>query len=144
MSFEENNPLTIVAICDEKDLDGNSIDDYTMTCTTIEKSEDFKVKFKLGNLYVTRGVAAKTEEDRTFFMEILDCFSRYQKCDWGDMGEEDKYLNDEAVRTGETRILSLHNCKDNLCRINFLYRLDKDTYPGILFLFFFLATPDYF
>ena len=112
MSFEENKPLTIVAICDEKDLDGNAVNDYTMTCTTIEKSEDYKVKFKLGNLYVTRGVAAKTEEDRAFFMEILDCFARYQKSDWGDLGEEDKYLNDEAVRTSEDRILAAYKTSE--------------------------------
>ncbi len=66
-------------------------------------------KFNLGQMVVTRNVEhlMKTEEDFKNF--VFTCLERYRKCDWGDLDPEDKVLNDEAVETGESRILASYN-----------------------------------
>ena len=64
--------------------------------------------FKLGKLVMTRGVHSKIKEDVDFAIGVLDAFERYQRCDWGDLCEEDKAENEHALNEGE-RIFAVYN-----------------------------------
>lgn len=66
-----------------------------------------ELKFDLGKQLMTRGVANMLD-DAKVCDELLNAFRRYTKCDWGDIPEEDKALNDRAVETGEGRILAAY------------------------------------
>lgn len=65
--------------------------------------------FKIGQLIITSGVNARAYEDDTFMDFVDDCFIRYKECDWGDMCEEDKNLNDLAIKCGDDRIMASYN-----------------------------------
>ena len=64
--------------------------------------------FKLGKLVMTRGVHSKIKEDVDFAIGVLDAFERYQRCDWGDLCEEDKTENEQALKNGN-RIFAVYN-----------------------------------
>ena len=65
-----------------------------------------KLKFDLGKQVMTQGIA---NIHGLTIKELLDALGRYTKCDWGDIPEEDKALNDEAVRVGDGRTLAAYN-----------------------------------
>ena len=58
--------------------------------------------FETGNLYVTVGVNALISDDRVGLLEIV---ARHMNCDWGDVCEEDKQSNNEAL-LHDDRLLS--------------------------------------
>ena len=65
-------------------------------------------------MVMTRGIADSIEADKNFSTEINKAFTRYLNQDWGDMCEEDKKLNDEAVELENdlevgSRILAAYN-----------------------------------
>ena len=64
--------------------------------------------FKLGKLVMTRGVHIKIKEDVDFAIGVLDAFERYQRCDFGDLCEEDKTENEQALKNGN-RIFAVYN-----------------------------------
>ena len=45
--------------------------------------------------------------------EILAALQRHQNCDWGDVGPQDKWSNDRAVKS-EERLLSVYHSKDGV------------------------------
>ena len=57
--------------------------------------------FPLGKLYSTNGVAALQQEEPGFVEFVWRCLERYKRGDWGDMTDNDKARNDEAVAAGE-------------------------------------------
>lgn len=61
-------------------------------------------KFGIGKLYMTRGVYEKVNADLDFQNFVNSSFTRFAACDWGDMCDEDKALNDEAVKYNDGRI----------------------------------------
>ena len=64
--------------------------------------------FQTGQIVATRGVydlAAENTEFATFMRKSLD---RHVKGDWGDLDDEDKQANDQALKRG-TRLLSAYN-----------------------------------
>tara|TARA_Y100001937_G_scaffold112575_1_gene160321 strand:- start:50 stop:316 length:267 start_codon:yes stop_codon:yes gene_type:complete len=65
-----------------------------------------KKKFELGKVVQTQGALATIHPIR-----MMACLSRHQQGDWGDVCEEDKQVNDEAVGNGE-RILSSYKDGD--------------------------------
>ena len=67
-----------------------------------------ELNFDLGKQVMTQGVA-NILDDAKVCDELLDALRRYTKCDWGDIPEEDKALNDEAVRVGDGRTLAAYN-----------------------------------
>ena len=67
-----------------------------------------ELKFDLGMQVMTPGIA-NILGDGKICEELLDAFGRYTKCDWGDIPEEDKALNDKAVRVGDGRTLAAYN-----------------------------------
>jgi len=64
--------------------------------------------FQTGQTVQTSGIAHESQNDPIFAHNILAIFNRYLKCDWGDLCEDDKKMNDEAVKTGEDRILAAY------------------------------------
>ena len=67
-----------------------------------------ELKFDLGMQVMTQGIA-NILGDGKICEELLDAFGRYTKCDWGDIPEEDKALNDEAVLAHDGRTLAAYN-----------------------------------
>lgn len=65
-------------------------------------------KFDLGNLVMTRGVAALLESDAGKQLELANAIARHHSGDWGDVDEEDKGRNDKSLEDG-TRLLSVYN-----------------------------------
>jgi hypothetical protein len=60
----------------------------------------------LGQMVITRGIAFDVEEDENFRQFVQSCLARHSRGDWGDLTDEDRKLNDEAVKSGQSRILS--------------------------------------
>lgn len=52
-------------------------------------------KFPMGQLYCTPGVLQQVSH-----MELNSRLSQHQRCDWGDLCEEDKKRNDLALKHG--------------------------------------------
>jgi len=69
------------------------------------------MKFKLGQVTVTRGVADRMNAETAFDYFVRVSLGRYVQCDWGDTCEEDKKTSDKAVKNGE-RIMAVYNYKD--------------------------------
>lgn len=61
-------------------------------------------KFELGQLVVTRAVADRMQTDEKFTRFVQISLGRYINCDWGSMTNENKAMNDIAVKSGEDRI----------------------------------------
>ena len=64
-------------------------------------------KFKLGTTAFTRRVNDRVAEDSNFSQFVLLALLKYKRGDWGDMSEDDKQANDEAVTEGD-RILAAY------------------------------------
>ena len=61
-------------------------------------------KFSLGQVVMTRGIADSDLNKE----EIAKAVARHSNGDWGNLPTEDKAMNDEAVISGEDRILSAY------------------------------------
>lgn len=61
------------------------------------------MKFEPGKVFITRALNSEDKYD-----EISACFLRHLIGDWGDLCDEDKFLNDLSVESGG-RILSAYN-----------------------------------
>lgn len=59
------------------------------------------MKFKLGRVMQTAGIAAMISESKEFGQFVASALRRYAACDWGDMSKEDFECNDEALETGD-------------------------------------------
>lgn len=70
------------------------------------------MKFKLGQTVVTRGINERIANDSEFAKFILESFARYVTCDWGELCEEDKEMNDSAVKNNDDRILAKYSFND--------------------------------
>lgn len=66
------------------------------------------MKFQLGKLVATCAVADRMQADKMFEKFVYSSLGRYIDGDWGSMDDSDKALNDNAVKTGESRILAAY------------------------------------
>jgi hypothetical protein len=64
--------------------------------------------FETGQIVATRGVYDQDCQNPEFARFIQQSLSRHVKGDWGDVDEEDKQANDQALKEG-TRLLSAYN-----------------------------------
>ena len=64
---------------------------------------------RTGQWVMTRGIAAKMKEDKGFARFVYDCVARYAHKDWGDTCEDDWKLNDDAVKSGDDRIVAKYD-----------------------------------
>jgi hypothetical protein len=60
-----------------------------------------KAKFRLGRMVTTRAV-----HDSISSVFVMECIARHQSGDWGELSAGDKRQNDNAVKSGEDRMLS--------------------------------------
>lgn len=58
---------------------------------------------------MTAGVNSRIRENQGFAKFISKSLERYLACDWGDLPEEDKKMNDRAVKYGDDRIVARYN-----------------------------------
>lgn len=58
---------------------------------------------------MTRGIAAKMNEDREFTEFIERSLRRYFNRDWGDTCKEDWKMNDNALKHGNNRIVASYD-----------------------------------
>lgn len=65
-------------------------------------------KFKLGELVWTYGIDECAERNIDFKNFVMRSLKYYSRCNWGDTCDEDKKLNDEAVKNGDERILAVY------------------------------------
>lgn len=57
--------------------------------------------FEIGKLVATRAVSDRMDSDEKFDTFCQVCMHRYFNADWGDLDEEDRALNDEAIESGD-------------------------------------------
>lgn len=65
-------------------------------------------KFETGVICLTRLVSDRMYHDEAFNEFLHRSVDRHLSGDWGDLCEDDKALNDEAVCHGDERILSAY------------------------------------
>lgn len=66
----------------------------------------------LGKTVMTSRVNKKIAESEKFAREIKICMEKYITCDWGDLCNEDKEMNDNALRNGNDRILAAYDTSE--------------------------------
>lgn len=59
-------------------------------------------------IYMTNSLMADTQTDATFAREVIYAVLKYREDDWGDLTEDDIYLNAMAKKYGG-RILAAYN-----------------------------------
>ena len=64
--------------------------------------------FPPGQLVMTRGVNDLVANDEAFARFVTESLARHVKGDWGDVDDEDKLTNDDALKHG-LRLLSAYN-----------------------------------
>lgn len=62
----------------------------------------------LGKLVMTRGINDCIADDKTFTKEVLKALLRYKNHDWGNMCEEDKQMNDNAIKNSNDRVFAAY------------------------------------
>ena len=67
------------------------------------------MKFKLGPILMTNGVCEMARKDRSFRDFVSRSLGRHCECDWGDLCDEDKALNDMAFKNGDDRLFSRYD-----------------------------------
>ena len=72
------------------------------------------VAFNLGQIVFTQGVDAMVQEDDKFADFVGRSFTRHCNCDWGDLCEEDKAMNESALKNGDDRLFSKYNYEDGV------------------------------
>jgi len=61
--------------------------------------------FTLGQVVTTRAVSDRMADDETFAKHVINGLSKHLVGDWGDVCEDDKQSNEEALKYG-SRVLS--------------------------------------
>jgi hypothetical protein len=72
------------------------------------------VVFKLGQLVSTAGVDAKMKSDPDFYEGVWAAIRRHTQGDWGDLCDDDKQANDQALLANNGRLLSAYHNKTKI------------------------------
>lgn len=72
-----------------------------------KQATHIKKAFDMGQVITTRGVIARIDEDPNFTKFVLNSLSRFSTGDWGEMCQDDKDLNDQALISGD-RLLAAY------------------------------------
>lgn len=89
--------------------------------------------FQTGVLVQTVGIEVESGENPEFAVCVMKSLDRHKKGDWGDLEEETKYLNDEAIEEGG-RILSAYNLltREGIKKIYIITECDRSV-TSVLF-----------
>ena len=60
-------------------------------------------------MYLTRGINEKMASDLDFSKSMINSMKRFNSRDWGDLCEEDKAMNDYAMKHQQGRIVARYN-----------------------------------
>lgn len=88
------------------------------------------MKFETGKVCMTSGIDRAINEEKHYYKELINCFEKYLTGDWGDLCEEDKKLNEDAIINNE-RILGAYPTSKG--RIYIITERDR-SYTTILFV----------
>ncbi|HDH99838.1 MAG TPA: hypothetical protein ENF74_02475 [Firmicutes bacterium] len=69
------------------------------------------MKFRTGAILFTRGVNDRVAEDTKFAKFVLQSLKRHVRGDWGDLCEEDRQANEEALAHGG-RLFSAYTAEE--------------------------------
>ena len=58
-------------------------------------------KFELGRVVMTRGIADRMEKDTAFSVFVALSLGSYSNGNWGNLDEEAKRSNDDAIKNGD-------------------------------------------
>jgi len=88
------------------------------------------MKFNIGQTVVTNGVNMLMHTDYQFRNFVTKSFERHINGDWGDLDEEDKSANEDALKNGD-RLFSKYNYNGDVS-IYIITEWDR-SYTTILF-----------
>ena len=83
-------------------------------------------------LYMTSGIQSKIEKSEAFAGEVSDYICRYSKGDWGDLCQEDKQMNVNAIKHGG-RIFAAYKSSEGKIFIITDDTKTKETVTTVLF-----------
>lgn len=63
---------------------------------------------------VTRGVMSIMQDNKRFSQEVTNAFCRFCGADWGDMCEEDKQMNNNALNGSDRIVAKYCLSEDNI------------------------------
>lgn len=63
----------------------------------------------IGQLVITRGINGEIADNADFAKFMMQSLKKYMGCDWGNLCDEDKAMNDSAVKNGDDRIVARYN-----------------------------------
>ena len=67
---------------------------------------------QIGKLYLTAGVNNLVADDKSFAKFISKSLARHMVGDWGDLCDEDKEMNDSALKNNDDRLFSKYIYND--------------------------------
>lgn len=94
--------------------------------------DDNKILFDYGLVCMTKGIGAHDKEKPSFHNELVNCFNRHIRGDFGLLEEEDIKANMEDIKNHDGRVLSRYSTSEGDIYINTqseLYDMDKDNKP---------------
>lgn len=69
----------------------------------------------LGRVVTTAGIDREIKNNYDFHIFVSECLvSRYLNEDWGELCEEDKAMNDSAIKNGDDKIFASYNISEEL------------------------------
>lgn len=70
----------------------------------------------MGKIVVTHGINEAMKENPQFAREVNDCLQRYAVKDWGNLSEEDKQVNEDALQYPDDLYLmgAYQTCKEKI------------------------------
>ena len=63
-------------------------------------------RFQLGKLVMTSGIQNIINEKPNYQYELVNYLNRYLNEDWGDLCDDDKQMNEDAIRNNERLLAS--------------------------------------
>ena len=64
------------------------------------------MKFEIGKVCMTSGIDNAINENKKYYIELINCFEKYLTGDWGDLCEQDKQANEDALINNERLLAS--------------------------------------
>lgn len=87
----------------------------------------------IGNTMLSERIEDLCENNSVFANELIKIAERYRKCDWGDVSEEDKILNDRAYKANRyDHTLAAYKTSEGTVWVStdFIYRITLVAFPG--------------
>lgn len=75
-----------------------------------------ETKFQLGEVYMTMPIIRAMQSNYAFYNFVRTSLNRYKQCDWGDIHDEDKEQNENAIKCGD-KIVAVYGEEKNKIRI---------------------------